>query len=111
MPNFTDGVKSMAVWRHLGLSALSRLRKRTPPFWFPTIWQLLRREGLHVDHRRVYPHLSWERSGHKADNAVRAGKRPSVVAPPDDIQSDLIDGFLNGRTGLRSQDQVPYLRG
>lgn len=39
------------------------------------------------------------------------GNGASAAAPPGGTQPDLVNGFRYGRTGQRSQDQVPYLYG
>ena len=80
-------------------------------FGYRRIWQLLRREGLHVNHKRVY------RLYHLSGLGVKRRRRRKGLAterlpllPPAGAQSDLVDGFRHGRTFHRSQDQVSYLR-
>ena len=80
-------------------------------FGYRRIWQLLRREGLHVNHKRVY------RLYHLSGLGVKRRRRRKGLATerlpllrPDGAQSDLVDGFRHGRTFHRSQDQVSYLR-
>lgn len=80
-------------------------------FGYRRIWQLLRREGLHVNHKRVY------RLYHLSGLGVKRRRRRKGLATErlpllrsGGAQSDLVDGFRHGRTFHRSQDQVSYLR-
>ena len=113
-------VQRPAADAHLSgrITELALERRR---FGYRRIWQLLRREGLHVNHKRVYRlyHLRGlgvkrrrRRKGLATERLpLRAGNRTSAAAPPGGAQPDLVDGFRHGRTGHRSQDQVPDLRG
>ncbi len=80
-------------------------------FGYRRIWQLLRREGLHVNHKRVYRlyHLSGLGVKRRRRRKGLATERLPLLRPAA-FQSDLVDGFRHGRTFHRSQDQVSYLR-
>lgn len=80
-------------------------------FGYRRIWQLLRREGLLVNHKRVY------RLYHLNGLGVKRRRRrkglatdTSAASPPGGAQHDLVDGFRHGCAGYQSQDRVPYLR-
>ncbi len=80
-------------------------------FGYRRIWQLLRREGLHVNHKRVYRLYHLSGLGVKRRRRRKGlATRTSAAAPSGGAQSDLVDGFRHGRTFHRSQDQVSYLR-
>ena len=74
-------------------------------FGYRRIWQLLRREGLLVNHKRVYRLYHLNGLGVK-----RRRRRKGLATERLPLQSDLVDGFRHGCAGYRSQDQVPYLR-
>ena len=76
------------------------------------IWQLLRREGLHVNHKRVYRlyHLSGLGVKRRRRRKGLATERLPLLRPEAPNLTWSMD-FYHGRAGHRSQDQVPDLRG
>lgn len=100
-------VQRPAADAHLSgrITELALERKR---FDYRRTWQLLRSEGLHVNHKRVY------RLHHLSGQSVKCRRRRkglATTAPTRGAQLDLVDGFRHGRAGHRSQDQAPDLCG
>lgn len=77
-------------------------------FGYRRFWQLLRREGLHVNHKRVYClyHLSGLGVKRKRRRKGLATGRLPQLRP-----TVLVNGFRHGRAGHRSQGQVLDLCG
>ncbi len=92
----------------LRITELALERRR---FGYRRIWQLLRREGLCVNHKRVYRIYQLNGLSVKRRRRRKGLATERLPLPPDGAQSDLVNGFRHGRTGHRSQDQVPDLRG
>ena len=92
-----------------GASLSSTLEPRR--FGYRRIWQLLRREGHHVNHKRVYRlyHLSGTGVKRRRRRKGLATERLPLLRPAA-LNLTLVDGFRHGRTFHRSQDQVSYLR-
>jgi putative transposase len=83
-------------------------------FGYRRIWQLLRREGLHVNHKRVYRiyHLNGLSVKRRRRRKGLATERFPLLRPaPGCAEHYMVDGFRYGRTGQWSQDQVPDLCG
>ncbi len=76
-------------------------------FGYRRIWQLLRREGLHVNHKRVYRlyHLSGLSVKRRRRRKGLATERLPLLRPAAPNLTS-VDGFRHGRTFHRSQDQV-----
>lgn len=81
-------------------------------FGYRRIWQLLRREGLHVNHKRVYRiyHLNGLSVKRRRRRKGLATRTVSASAPGC-AEPYMVDGFRYGRTGQWSQDQMPDLCG
>ena len=76
------------------------------------IWQLLRREGLCVNHKRVY--RIYQLNGLSVKRRRRrkgAGNRTSAAAPPDGAQSDSGQWISSWTHWLQVAGSVPDLRG
>jgi len=112
---------SLSTWRYEAqrpaadahfLECIIDLALERRRFGYRRIWQLLRREGVHVNHKRVYRlyHLSGLGVKRRRRRKELAAER-FTVAPPGGTQPVRVDGFRHGHAGQRSQDQVPCLCG
>jgi putative transposase len=102
---------SVRLLMHIYQGRITELALERRRFGYRRIWQLLRREGLHVNHKRVYRiyHLSGLSVKRRRRRKGLATERFPLLRP--DAPNDMVDGFRHGRTGHRSQDQVPDLCG